>query len=194
MKKFISILLVLACLVTSVTAFAVDLEQDMIPQTKVGYFYDDEGNCIEVTGYLVEANETYALQEDEEVSLTYAFDLRATIFDSLPAQDSDSQNVSTVYSTISYYKDGSSYLLTSVSGSWTIYNSAASVRSASLNYGCTDYEHSSQVGNRSVSNNFYVGTGFSTYVSGPGMSVGANLSLTYSMNSRTWTFTLPNFI
>lgn len=194
MKKVFSILLALACLLTPLTTFAVDLEQDMIPQTKVAYLYDDEGNCVEVIGHLVEANPIHILSEDESTSLTYAFDLRATIFDSKLEQNPDAQNVSTVYSTISYYQDGSSYLLTSVAGSWTIYNSAASVRSAVVEYSCFSGESPAASGIRSVSNDFYIGTGFSTYVSGFGLTVGANLSLTYVMNSRTWTFTLPNFI
>ncbi len=195
MKKFLSVLLVVALsLAMGTTAFAADLEQGGIAQTVTGYLYDDEGNCTEIIGHLVETDGPVLFGLNEAVSVTYEFDLRATSFESKPAFDSDSESVSTVYSTISYYKNGTSYLLSSVSGSWTISNSSASVTSASVSYGCIDSHNSSQVGSRSVSNNFYVGTGFSTYVFGDGLSVGASLTLGYRMNSRSWSFTLPNYI
>lgn len=194
MKKVLSVLLVFACLMMGTTAFAADLEQGTNPETVIGYLYDDEGNCIEIVGHLVETSAISLFSENEGLSLTYEFNLKASNFESNPAVGSDSENVSTVYSTINYYINNGSYLLSSVSGNWTLTNSNASVTSAFLSYGCTDSRTSTQVGSRSVSNNFYVGTGFSTYVTGGGMSVGANLTLSYRMNSRSWSFTLPNYV
>ena len=195
MKKFVSMLLILAMgLTMGMTTLAADLDQGGIAQTMTGYFYDDEGNCVEIIGHLVETDSINLFHANQAISATYEFNLRATTFGSRPEHDSDSQNVSTVYSTISYYVNNGSYLLSSVSGSWTISDPDASITSAIVSYGCISLSNSSQTGSRSVSNNFYVGTGFSTYVSGNGLSVGANLTLSYLMNSRTWTFTLRIFV
>lgn len=195
MRKVLSVLLVLACLMMGTTAFAADLGQETIPQTMTGYLYDDEGNCIEVIGHLVETNSISMFSMDDNLSATYEFNLLATSFQSNPVSSPDSGYVSTVYLTVNYYVDGGSYLLSSVSGSWTISDASASVTSAYVNYQCTDEDMSYQTGSRSVSNNFYVATGFSTYVSGRGVSVGASLSLSYRMgSSRTWSFTLPNYV
>lgn len=195
MKKVLSVFLVLACLMMGMNAFAADLDQGAIPQTVTGYLYDDEGNCVEVVGHLVEKNSASLFSANDNLSATYEFNLLASSFNSNPVSSPDSGYVSTVYLTVSYYVNSGSYLLSSVSGSWTISDYSASVTSASVYYACVDSRTSSQTGSRSVSNNFYVGTGFSTYVSGFGLSVGASLTLRYQIGaSRSWSFTLPNYV
>ena len=137
MKKFVSMLLILAMgLTMGMTTLAADLDQGGIAQTMTGYFYDDEGNCVEIIGHLVETDSINLFHANQAISATYEFNLRATTFGSRPEHDSDSQNVSTVYSTISYYVNNGSYLLSSVSGSWTISDPDASITSAIVSYGC----------------------------------------------------------
>ena len=196
MKKFFAVLLVFAIGLTMGTAaLAADLDQGTIAQRMTGYLYDDAGNCVEVIGRLVETNVMALSNANESIAATYEFNLKSTTFNSNPVSSPDSGYSSTVYLTVNYYRNGSSYLLSSVSGSWVIEDSRVSVTSASLYYFCVDGQHSLQNGSRSVSNNFYVGTGFSTYVSGAGLAVGAQLTLTYLMGtSRSWTFTLPNYV
>ena len=196
MKKFLAVLLVFAIGLTMGTAaLAADLDQGTIAQRMTGYLYDDAGNCVEVIGRLVETNVMALSNANDSIAATYEFNLKSTTFNSNPVSSPDSGYSSTVYLTVNYYRNGLSYLLSSVSGSWVIEDSRVSVTSASLNYFCVDSQHSLQIGSRAVSNNFYVGTGFSTYVEGSDATVGAQLTLTYLMgNSRSWTFTLPHYV
>ena len=162
-----------------------------------GYLYDDEGNCLEVTGYLVDTNDLTVRSIEDGTSLTYAYNLSATDF-STTASSPDSGYSSTVYLTIHYTTrpigNYTESLLTSVSGYWEIEDSRVSVTSANVSYVCIGLGTSYQSGSRSVSNNFSVNTGFFKYASEVDQTLGATLTLKYLMGtSRTWTFTLPNY-
>lgn len=132
-----------------------------------------------------------------EINVTYAFDLATSPEYELTAHSANSGYASTVYLTIGYkYAEEWMCLLTSVSGYWVISDPKASVESASVHYECTGLgQPASQSQTRSVSNNFSINTGFSTYVFENDIysTIGASLTVNYLIGtSRRWSFTLNN--
>ncbi len=198
MKKTLASILALAfCFAVCMSAYAIDVEPYAAAPTMTGYLYDDEGNCVEVTGYLVETNNIAPLSAERNTSLTYAYYLSSTDF-SNTASEPDSGYSSTVYLTINYttrpIENYTESLLTSVSGSWEIHDSRVSVTSANVSYSCIGLGTAYQSGSSSVSNNIPISTGFTRYASEVDQTLGATLTLKYLMGtSRTWTFTLQNY-
>lgn len=196
MKKLVALFLSALLILTPCVAFAQ--ESVNVPCSPiVGYLADDEGNIIEVPGFIVESASVNSSSGD--ASVTYGFNVPlssgSTGSGEYTESSPDSAYESHVYLTI-YYKtrnNNSEYLLTSVSGYWEIehpYNT--SVTSASVRYGCSDLV-TTQSQLRSVGNNFSFNTGFSTYITKAAGVMGANLTLKYLMGtSRKWTFTLTN--
>ena len=195
MKKTLASILALAfCFVIGMPAYAVDAEPYVAAPTMTGYLYDDEGNCIEVTGYLVEMGMVCAYDENNEViAATYAF--RSPPFNST-VSGPDSGYSSTIYLTNYYSQNGYQYKLDAVSGYWVISDSRVSVTSATLSYYSTAMNTSiaQRVDNVPVSNNFYVNTGFTEYgYATEAYTIGSRLTLSYLMGtSRMWTFAMEN--
>lgn len=208
MRKIFSMALALALAANlSAPAFAADNSAEIIPDENVpamvGILTDENGVEYEIVGTLV-TNEctTYSIGPVNETSVTYRFDvpMRAPQNGSTEVNGPDSGYASHIYLKISYRSiDGSnpnlrSYLLTSVSGSWTIEDPEVFVTSTYLKYGCS-VGSIEQLGEKSsLSNPFNVSTGFTQYIDETlGAVLGAHLTLTYLMgSSRTWKFTLNN--
>ena len=172
----------------------------------------DNSNVIPVsTGTLVADDGTQYVIEGEPVvvaaaensadkAVTYRYDVPVPkAGGSTTVHDNDGALASTVYLTISYNTRNTptEYLLTGVSGYWTISDSRVSVKSAYASYGCSgrfpQYTVQSKT-NVSVKNHFSLKTGFKDYVIGDTLAVmGASLKVNYIMGStRTWSFTLNN--
>lgn len=174
----------------------------------------DNSNVIPVsTGTLVADDGTQYVIEGEPVAVaaaensadkavTYRYDVPVPkAGGSTTVHDNDGALASTVYLTISYNTRNTptEYLLTGVSGYWTISDSRVSVKSAYASYGCSgrfpQYTVQSKT-NVSVKNHFSLKTGFKDYVVGDTLAVmGASLKVNYIMGStRTWSFTLNNHL
>lgn len=197
-----------------------DSETDAIATTMSAYLTDDQGNTELVIGRLVDTNcgdgaSIHQLSEtdnDDNIYATYQFDVYSdgetmsaqALSTTVTESGIDSGYCSTVYLTIKCYHTGEiddKYLLTNVSGHWSVSDPKASVKSAKLQYGCKNLADNSTANQveygRAVSNNFSVNTGFKVYVPkfNFGTTVRAALTLTYLMGTaRTWTFTLYNTI
>lgn len=170
-------------------AHAIEANALTIPSTMIGYATDDNGNSYELIGELVETTVPYSL--NGTYSATYAYDVSMTS----TADSPDSGFASHVYLTV-YYKlrDGNYYLLTAVSGYWEIQDYNATVTSSTVDYVCGP---AGGIYGVSVSNNFYISTGFTEFTDATAdfYQVRARLHLTYQMGtSRTWSFTLNNNI
>lgn len=169
------------------------------PSTLSGYLTTDTGEVFEIVGHLVEPVATIAEFSDNtsnEHALTYEYDLRSTQSYQLSSEDTDGSISVRAYLTIYYTQKESSFLLTKVTGKWTILDPRTTVTSAYLNYGCTG-SLGTQGGHQYVANNFSVTTNFSKYQ--PSLSdmiyVGANLTLNLQIAmTRTWSFTLNDVL
>lgn len=207
-EKLVSLFLALVmCLGLCVPAFAADTSSpspEEIPSTVTGILTIEDGTQYPITGRLVATAQPASLSDD--ISMTYQYNLPADprAGGSKTEHGVDGGYASTVYLTITYSSNTSgplpAYLLTRVSGYWSISDSKASVESAYLSYGCTGKDptdmisHDQHVWDKSVNNHFSVSTGFRYYVEdGLGGAVGANLTVNYLMGTaRRWSFTLYN--
>ena len=192
MKRTIALLMALCMIfLTPLSAHATELAGSS-PKKMIGYFTDENGNTTEIIGELISTQNTNA--RTGTFSATYQYKIpRASGSNTVDSPDSGYS--SHVYLTVHYQiKDGLFYLLTAVSGYWEIQDSRVSVISSTVDYTCMQ---SQSHYNRPVNNNFYFTTGFTNYTpdNGTYSNVGAHLHLTYLMGtSRTWSFTLSNFI
>lgn len=207
-KRIISLALALMmCFSLSVTAFAAENQQEIlltneIPKTMTGFLIDSDGKAVEVVGTLVDikdVSKTRSLCDESLYQATYAYDIDLIKPNaSSTVEDVDGSAAVRAYLTVTYStKTVSSiqkYLLTSVSGRWTILDSSVRVSSAKINYGCSD-GNVIQTNQAAVNNNFSKSTGFSTYVESFSGIMGAYLTLNLQMGeTRTWRFVLPNYI
>lgn len=199
MKKLVAVILSVILVMVPTVALAKEPALTVPDDGIIGYLTDDNGNTIEVKGFIVETAMVNFL--DADLSVTYGFNLAVPTSTNGSGEytesSPDTAMESTVYLTI-YYKTqnpstGTTYLLTSVSGYWEIDRpNSVSVESASVRYGCSDIG-TTQSRTRAVGNNFSFSTGFSNYVSRIGGVMGARLTVNYLMGtSRRWSFTLTN--
>lgn len=201
LKKYrviISLVLVLCMLCTltlSVSAQEIAFIDSSI-RNVVGVLTLDDGSQHQIVGTAVYGHQRSGQTDN---AITYAFAVPASLAagGSTTIHDWDDGNASIVYLTINYdiSDDGSRYLLTSVSGYWVIEDRYASVESASLTYGCasTLIGRTQRASNVTVSNNFYISTGFTQYIPEVDGVMGANLTVNYLIGtSRRWSFTLTN--
>lgn len=167
-----------------------------------GTLISDTGEQITVTGHLVETSATpqmFSLNPNS-TSATYEYTLYSGSSNELSANELDSTMSARIYITLHYNGKNTptEYLLTKVSGKWTILDLTVGVTEAELVYGCTGFSSdgifTTQTDSKYVSNNFSVNTGFTHYATDGAMGVlGANLTLTFKMGStRTWKFTMYN--
>ncbi len=195
MKKVLASILALSfCFVLSMPAYAVDAGLYEPAPSMTGYLYDDEGNCVEVTGYLVDMGMACAYDENNEtIAATYAF--RSPPFNTT-ASGPDSGYSSTIYLTNYYSRNEYQYKLDAVSGYWEIHDSRVSVTSAKLSYCSTAINTTvtQRADDVPVSNNFYINTGFTEYgYATDAYTISSRLTLSYLMGtSRTWTFSMEN--
>lgn len=163
---------------------------------------NEDGNVETVTGCLIN---TLRSPSTDSVAATYEFALYSTGY-SLTKNQTDGSVSVRAYSTINYNTQNTptEYLLTSVSGHWTILDSTVSVTNADLHYICSGpfpRPGADQEGTvEGVSNYFSYNTGFTSYVAlDAGWSaVGAELTLDLQMiisgSTRTWNFTIQNLV
>lgn len=201
-KKVMS--LVLASLITLSAfefAFAADIKSEVISSPMIGILTADDGTQTEVEGILVSTSTapTRSGLIDKEATYRYDLEVLPRADGSKTESDVDGGYCSTVYLTIKYSSKNSptEYLLTGVSGYWTITDGKASVESAKLSYGCSGRfpePVTQSITNKSVNNHFNISTGFNKYVTSDVYGVlGANLTVNYLMGtSRRWSFTLSN--
>lgn len=133
---------------------------------------------------------------DGSYSQVYDFYVLSSDLTHVASQFDDTKAVKATLA-INLTTQGSSVLLTGVSGYWEIYDSWVSVKSAYLRYACNGPQAGeTQSRERSVSNNFSYSTGFNIYVSPGWTAVGANLTLTLQESGKpqgeTWTLFLQN--
>ena len=198
MKKIISFILALVCCFSPVSVFAQMLPSNSF-SNPIGYLTDENGNTIEIEGFIVN-NDIAPLADNDEFSQTYGFNVPLSVApNDHTLSGPDDGYESTIYLTLYYTtkNEGATlYRLNAVAGRWVINNpNNVSVTSAFLRYGCSDAISFSQAGSCYVENNFHVATGFANYITTYGAGMGANLTLKYLMgNSRTWTFTFTNNI
>lgn len=176
------------------------------PDTITAYLESDTGEIYEVTGHLANKRSISpcnAISESDS-SATYEFILYSSQDYTLSTNGTDGSISVRAYLTIEYrtMSNGASteYLLTKVSGSWSILDPRTSVTSAYLNYGCTGFSSSNvavtQDNHCYVNNNFSINTGYTKYVIDSGYAdVGCNLKLNLQIaTTRIWSFTLYNNI
>ena len=196
MNKVISLLVaVITVLTFPITALAASVESS---EPVYGVLTSEDGEQILIEGRVFDSMQTRA---GNAGSVTYEFAIPASVAranGSTTVDSPDSGYASHVYLTISYQMRNTptEYLLTGVSGSWTIEDPNVAVLSTSLTYGCTGWfpAYASQQNTKNnVSNPFSYSTGFSKYILADGAVMGANLTLNYLMgSSRQWSFTLTN--
>ncbi len=153
-------------------------------ETVSAYLTDDSGITQIVTGHLVDIVTPKSRMSSDESSATYEFTLYSTD-NKLEATGKDGSQSSTVRLTIWYSRDGSNFLLTKVSGGWTIHDSRISITGTQLYYRCeslfidqTAYRYPSTTGG-----SFAYKTGFTKYVPRNAGTMGAFLTLDYMMGS-----------
>lgn len=196
MKKVFSLLLAVVMVLTCpITALAASVDSN---EPVYGVLMSEDGEQILIEGRVCDTMQT---RTGDAGSVTYEFAIPASVArtnGSTTVDSPDSGYASHVYLTISYKMQNTptEYLLTGVSGSWTIEDSNVAVLSTSLTYGCTGWfpAYASQEDTKTnVSNPFSYSTGFSKYIIADGAVMGANLTLNYLMgSSRKWSFTLTN--
>lgn len=208
-KRFTPLFLTLA-LLSTVIAPAAAAEENVLEVNQatpgpivMGILTDDCGGEYEIAGVLVEnACSTYGMTPQEEISATYRFDVPAFAAEStsLTKDSPDSGYASHIWLTITYIERDKGnitkeYLLTGVSGNWTITDPNVMVKSTNLVCGCSDVGTTQTTyPGYAVENNFSILTGFNKYVSVIGGVVGANLTLEYMMGTRTWSFKMENML
>ncbi len=180
-----------------------EVDEAMSGPIAVGILTDDRGNEYEITGVPVE-NEymMYGVTSQKETSVTYRFDVPALAAagTSQTIDGPDSGYASHIWLKITYMEKNvenitTVYLLTGVSGNWTIEDPNVLVKSTNLVYGCSDVGTTqSSFPGHTVENGFDILTGYKKYVSAVGAIVGANLTLDYMMGARTWSFTMKNIL
>lgn len=215
-KRIISLLTAIIVCITIMPFASADSNSNsnsanmlMPPQTMEAYLTDDNGKVSITNGELISYNVVNISNNLSDVSATYKFDLCSN-GDEIKAisKSSSTQTVSGVDGGCSshvylviyyYYRDiPAEYLLYRVAGHWIISDSKVSVKSASLDYGCTGKGSSGSTAqttyNVSVNNHFSVNTGYNHYVYNNAIgTLGATLNMVYQMgSSRTWTYTLTN--
>lgn len=186
---------VIMVLTVPVTAFAASVDGR---EPVYGVLTSEDGEQILVEGRVCDTMQTRA---GDAGAVTYEFAIPASVArtnGSTSVDSPDSGYVSHVYLTINYKMRNTptEYLLTSVSGSWTIEDPNVAVLSTSLTYGCSGWFPAiatQEDTKNNVSNPFSYNTGFSKYIIADGAVMGANLTLNYLMgSSRKWSFTLTN--
>ena len=197
-KKFLSLLLALAmCLSLSVPAqaAATDTKPNTLNPNVAGVLTTEDGSQLLIEGALVST----LVKRNGDCEATYQYSIPAAFTrgsGTSSMDEIDSGYASHVYLTLHYNhrNNQTEYLLTRVSGYWVILDSSATVESAFLTYACNCGNIGQYVWDRSVSNNFNIATGFTTYVENYGSgNLGAQLTLNYLIgNSRRWSFTLNN--
>lgn len=205
MKKITCLILaLLMCFLTAIPVFAAEsptIFSSSLPEMK-GILTDEDGTQYTIIGTQVPT--VQAADTNSGCSVTYMFDIPASILANYTntTQGNDGAFASTVYLTLTYSTKNSptEYLLTKVSGHWTIQDSSVSVESATLSYGCNGMApvatNNQYCWDKSVSNYFNVSTGFTNYVTAlPQGVLGAYLKVNYLMgSSRRWSFTLYNYL
>lgn len=164
-----------------------------------GILASEDGQQILIEGRVCDTMQTRA---GNAGSITYEFAIPASVARSNGSTTIDSPDdgyASHVYLTISYAMRNTptEYLLTSVSGRWTIEDPKVAVLSTTLKYGYTGwfpaYACESETITNVSSNPFSYNTGFTSYILEDGAVMGANLTINYMMGaSRRWSFTLTN--
>ncbi len=197
MKKLLSLLL--AVLMVSMLPMATFAEGTDIKKPAYGILTSEDGEQILIEGKVCESVQTYA---GNAGSITYEYAIPASVAratsSSTTVDAPDDGYASHVYLTVKYKTQNTptEYLLTGVSGKWTIEDPKVSVLSTSLTYGYSGFFPAYASQNKTVnnvSNPFSYNTGFSSYILTDGAVMGANLTLNYLMgSSRKWSFTLIN--
>jgi hypothetical protein len=199
MKLIKLILAICLCSFCCVTGYAEEEEKTSIEQNApVGVLVDEFGN-----EYFVEGKEINSLSVNTRSSNSGSKTFEYTLSNVTRASgnntinDTDGSISVRVYLTIYYSYQGSNYLLTAVSGYWTFLDNGVEVTSSRVSYGCSDGGVTQSIEGRSVSNHYYINTGFNTYVSSSMGAMGQNLTLGLKMTnpngtSRTWTFYIEN--
>lgn len=205
MKKMRSILfavtlIVSISLMSSIAVFAAEpTDHFEPPETMEACLISDSGERSTVVGRLVGTSTSRSSSDMK--SATYEYILYNNIVQrTLTASGTDSSRAMRAYCIIYYNQrtvNGTTeYLLTNVSGNWTMLDSSVSLNRATVDYFC----HRDGIGNQRVygraltSNVFSINTGFSNYIT-PYMGVlGARLNFELQMgSSRKWEFILDNF-
>ena len=205
MKKIISVLCLVSIMASSyIPSFAAgnNSASAMIPQTSVGILETDEGTKYAVKGEMVAVATPKSSNDSTKVTYKYDVPVSPKAGGSSTVHGNDGAIASTVYLTVDFLSKSNptQYLLTGVSGYWTVNVPNVGVSSAYVSYTCSGRfpanTHQSRL-NRAVNNNFSLQTGFTKYVveNDAATKIGANLKLNYIMGStRTWSFTLYNDI
>lgn len=197
MRKIVSLLL--AVLIVSIFPMAVFAEDVGADKKVYGVLMSDDGEQILIEGRVCNSMRT---QAGNGGAITYEYAIPASVTratgSSLTVDAPDDGYASHVYLTISYKTQNTptEYLLTGVSGRWTIEDPNVAVLSTSLTYGYSGWFPAYAGQNKTienVSNPFSYSTGFSSYIVSQGAVMGTNLTLNYLMGStRKWSFTLVN--
>ncbi len=201
MKKIISIMCTfLFCVLSPLELMAADISDNstVVPSEMPAYLTDEAGVTMETVGRLVTVS---SISLDDGLHATYAYELySARGNNSLTVDDTDGSAAATIYLTVHYTTSSTTptqYRLNKVSGYWTIHDSNVTVPSATLEYGFAGHFPKVASGSWSgaVSNNFSKTTGFTDYIISDGGTMGATLLVNFKMGtSRTWSFTLYNYI
>lgn len=205
MKKFYIVtrltLIFSICLYFGAASPSLAIADDFIsgsvaPQeTIVAYLESPDGEIKPIEGQLV--SELKALNAGNDQSATYVFSVSPSDLELTKAQFDGSYAVK-AYLTI-YYRtqnNGSSVLLTGVSGHWTFYDQSVRVTNVRLRYGCDDVNVQGRQSREiaSVSNYFSYDTGYQTYVLAASGVAGANIvvSMQHGTVGRTWSMFVQN--
>lgn len=196
-KRFLCLFLsILMISIVPITALAEGTDSN---KPAYGILTSEDGKQFLIEGRLCDSMQTCA---GNEATITYEYTIpvsavRATN-SSTTVDSPDDGYVSHIYLTLNYQTQNTptEYLLTGVSGRWTIDDPNVAVLSTSLTYGYSGWfpAYASQNNTiKNVSNPFSYSTGFSSYILSDGAVMGANLTLDYLMGtSRKWSFTLVN--
>lgn len=198
MKKLLSIILICIFCFSSIQVYAMDNSKiNVYPDKIIGKLISDTGESIPVIGNKVYESNNSILNNMDENSATYMFELYSTRgSSSLTTNDTDGSISVRAYLTIKYVtkNEPTEYLLTNVSGYWNILDDRVSVKNAELVYGCSGVFPSptTQTDTKTVNNYFNYNTGFTNYIIRDYGVMGANLTLDLKMGTRQWDFFLEN--
>ena len=167
------------------------------------YAIDPDGNVVPVTMTMMESTMS---DNNDEYHVTYCYDLANPnaasgsgsmhgtgdgMHSGLTMTDYDNRGLLRAVVTITYNRNGNTYLLTKVNGSITSYDSATIITSKRLEYGCS----STFVTQRSTAYpgmTYSYNTNFTRYITDNGdCEMGATLYINFQ-NSGNWSFVVDN--
>lgn len=205
MQRVVALVTMLGILSSCALASASSPEHNgevEVPRVMTGYLYDRvSGETIEIEGKLVETDTVMAFSEDSnEGCNTYEFVVYADVeSNQLTKTKTNNSYAVTVNFTIYYNNKDipALYLLTAVSGNWTIDAGASNVmvNDAIVEYTCTGViPPATQYNEMHVGNNFYVSTGFQNYIHNEYAALGGALHVFISMGgSGNYEFVVENY-